>query len=76
MIPLNRETMTMVAIAVALAAIFYMYKETQKMKNDISACQTTSVSLAHKLASVQAPAREVNSEGAVSPPSTEEKSED
>tara|TARA_R110002153_G_scaffold153548_1_gene305435 strand:+ start:375 stop:599 length:225 start_codon:yes stop_codon:yes gene_type:complete len=74
MLPLNRETMTMVAIAVALAAIFYMYKETQKMKNDISECQTTSVGLAHKIASVQAPAREVNAEGPTTPP--EEKNED
>jgi hypothetical protein len=77
MIPLDRETMTMVAIAIALAAIFYMYQESQKMKKDISECQTASVGLAHRLASVQAPAREANGEAPVSkstaPPAVEEK---
>ena len=77
MIPLNRETMTMVAIAVALAAIFYMYQESQKMKKDISECKTTSVGLAHRLASVQVPAREVSGEGSsakgAAPPAEEEK---
>ncbi len=53
----------MVAIVVALAAIFYMYQESQKMKKDISECKTASVGLAHRLASVQAPAREVSGEG-------------
>ena len=80
MIPLNRETMTMVAIAVALAAIFYMYQESQKMKKDISECKTASVGIAHRLASVQAPAREANGEGpelpAARPPPTEEEKED
>ena len=82
MIPLNRETMTMVAIAVALAAIFYMYQESQKMKKDISECKTTSVGLAHRLASVQVPAREVSGEGSSAkgtvsdPPPAEEEKED
>ena len=77
MIPLNRETMTMVAIVIALAAIFYMYQESQKMKKDISECKTVSVGLSHRLASVQAPAREVSGEGSKTrPPTTEEESED
>lgn len=73
----------MVAIAVALAAIFYMYQESQKMKKDISECKTASVGLAHRLASVQAPAREVSGEGSgprvaeqLSVPPAEEESED
>jgi len=59
MFSFNRETMTVAAIVVALALIFYMYQESQKMKKDISECKT----LAHRLASVQAPAREVSGEG-------------
>jgi len=55
--------MTVAAIVVALALIFYMYQESQKMKKDISECKTASVGLAHRLASVQAPAREVSGEG-------------
>lgn len=31
---MNRETMMMVAIAVALIATFYLYKENQKTKNE------------------------------------------
>ena len=81
---MNRETMTMVAIVVALAAIFYMYQESQKMKKDISECKTASVGLAHRLASVQAPAREVSGEGSSPrvaeqlsvPPPIEEENED
>ena len=84
MFSLNRETMTMVAIVVALAAIFYMYQESQKMKKDISECKTASVGLAHRLASVQAPAREVSGEGSSPrvaeqlsvPPPIEEENED
>lgn len=70
----------MVAIVVALAAIFYMYQESQKMKKDISDCKTASVGLAHRLASVQAPAREANGEGpsprVAEVPPTGEESED
>ena len=73
----------MAAIVVALAAIFYMYQESQKMKKDISECKTASVGLAHRLASVQAPAREVSGEGPESrvtqsktPPPIEEENED
>lgn len=79
MFSFNRETVTMVAIVVALAAIFYMYQESQKMKKDISDCKTASVGLAHRLASVQAPAREANGEGPSAKdtaPPTEEESED
>ena len=74
----------MVAIVVALAAIFYMYQESQKMKKDIFECKTASVGLAHRLASVQAPAREVSGEGSSPrvaeqlsvPPPIEEENED
>lgn len=72
----------MVAIAVALAAIFYMYQESQKMKKDISECKNVSVGLAHRLASVQAPAREASGEGSSAkgtvsaPPPAEEERED
>ncbi len=62
----------MVAVVVALVAVFYMYQESQKMKKDISECKNDSVGLARRLASVQAPAREVNVPE--SPP--EEKNED
>ena len=62
----------MVAIVVALAAIFYMYQESQKMKKDISECKTASVGLAHKLASVQAPAREASGAKGTVPPIEEE----
>ena len=56
----------MVAIAIALAAVFYMYQESQKMKKDISECKSVSTGLVNKLASVQAPAHEVNdTKGAV-----------
>ena len=81
MFSFNRENVTMVAIVVALAAIFYMYQESQKMKKDISDCKTASVGLAHRLASVQAPAREASDEGPSASakgtvPPTEEESED
>ena len=80
MFSFNRETVTVVAIVVALAAIFYIYQESQKMKKDISDCKTASVGLAQRLASVQAPAREASGEGpsprVAEVPPAEEESED
>ena len=37
---MNRETMMMVAIAVALIASFYLYKENQKTKNEFESFKT------------------------------------
>ena len=76
MFSFNRETMTMVAVVVALAAVFYMYQDSEKMKKDITECKNVSVGLVKSLASVQAPAREVNAGSEPHPPSTEEESED
>ena len=35
MFPMSTETMNMIAIAVALIAIFYLYREIQKTKADV-----------------------------------------
>lgn len=48
----------MVAVIVALAAVFYMYQDSQKMKKEITECKNVSVGLVNKMAVVQAPVRE------------------
>jgi hypothetical protein len=55
MFSFDRETMTMVAVIVALAAVFYMYQDSQKMKKEITECKNVSVGLVNKTAPVQAP---------------------
>ena len=53
MVSFNRETMMMVAVVIALAATFYMYKELQKTKQDVqsfSSGMTTQLqTLSHAL---------------------------
>ena len=75
MFSFDRETMTIVAVVVALAAVFYMYQDSQKMKKDISECKSASVGLASRLATVQAPVREVTVTRK-SPPPIEDENED
>ena len=75
MFSFDRETMTIVAVVVALAAVFYMYQDSQKMKKDISECKSASVGLASRLATVQAPVREVTVTRKPPPP-TEDENED
>jgi hypothetical protein len=58
MFSFDRETMTIVMAVLAVAAAFYMYQESQKMKKEIAECKNVSVGIVNKLASVQAPARE------------------
>jgi hypothetical protein len=38
MLSFDRETMTVVAVVVALAAVFYMYQDSQKMKKGNEEC--------------------------------------
>ena len=45
MINLNKETMMIVAVVVALGATFYMYKELQKTKQDVQGLTTNSQTL-------------------------------
>ena len=46
---INRETLTLAAIVVALASVFYLYKELKKTNNDIQSCKTFSQALAQQL---------------------------
>ena len=70
MFSFDRETMTMVAVIVSLAAIYYIYQDSQKMKKDITECKDVSFGLVHKLAAAQAPKR------VAEPAPTVEESED
>lgn len=46
---MNRETLTLVAVVVALASVFYLYKELKKTNSDIQSCKTFSQALAQQL---------------------------
>jgi|DEB0MinimDraft_6_1074348.scaffolds.fasta_scaffold00539_18 hypothetical protein len=77
MLSFDRETITIVMAVLALAAVFYMYQDSQKMKKEISECKSVSVGLVNKMAAVQAPAREVTVTRRPPPaPPAEEESED
>lgn len=45
MLNVNKETMMMVAVVVALLATFYMYKELQKTKQDVQGLATNGQKL-------------------------------
>ena len=45
MLNVNKETMLMVAVVVALLATFYMYKELQKTKQDVQGLATNGQKL-------------------------------
>lgn len=45
MMNMNKETLMMVAVAVALFATFYMYKELQKTKQDMQGLATNGQEL-------------------------------
>lgn len=53
---MNRETLTLVAVVVALASVFYLYKELKKTNSDVMSCKTYSQALAQQL--TQTPVRE------------------
>lgn len=53
---LNRETLTLVAVVIALASVFYLYKELKKTNTDVMNCKTFSQALAQQI--TQAPVRE------------------
>tara|TARA_R110002072_G_scaffold13429_4_gene56477 strand:- start:19228 stop:19464 length:237 start_codon:yes stop_codon:yes gene_type:complete len=78
MFSFDRENITIVMTVLALAAVFYMYQDSQKMKKEISECKSVSVGLVNRLASVQAPAREASPvlKTAATPPPTEEENAD
>ena len=56
MVALDRETLTVAAIAVALAGTFYLYKELKQTNQDVLNCKTYTQTLATQLVSLsQAP---------------------
>lgn len=77
MFSLDRETMTAVAVIVALAAVFYVYQDSQKMKTELLGYKSVSDDIISKLASVQARARArlvPDPKTVTPPPQTEEES--
>jgi len=57
MVQFNRETLMIVAVAVCLFSCFYLYKETQKQKVDLSAFTSTVL---QQIQSKQAPVNDGN----------------
>ena len=53
---LNRETLTLVAVVIALASVFYLYKELKKTNTDVMNCKTFSQALAQQI--TQTPVRD------------------
>jgi hypothetical protein len=52
MVALDRETITMAAIAIALAGTFYLYKELKQTNQDVLHCKNYSQTLANQLTSL------------------------
>ena len=57
MFSFDRETMTIVAVVVALAATYLLYKEVQTTKKDVKECKDFAIGMSNRLA--PAPAHDV-----------------
>jgi hypothetical protein len=68
MIPMDRETLMMIATIVAIAGVIFLFKEMNKAKQDVESLKNFSAHLVHRLS---APEPKPESE-----PETEEKAEE
>jgi hypothetical protein len=70
MIPMDRETLMMIATIVAIAGVIFLFKEMNKAKQDVESLKNFSAHLVHRLSAPE-PKPESESE-----PETEEKAEE
>lgn len=77
MFSLEKDTMTMVAVCVCIAATIYLFSELNKAKNDVHALKGMSVDMMHAINSSYAPPLddEDDDEEEEAPPSAENSDE-
>jgi hypothetical protein len=73
MIPMDRETLMMIATIVAIAGVIFLFKEMNKAKQDVDNLKNFS---AHLIQRLSAPVQEVENEKKEETSTTEEKEEE
>jgi len=53
MIPMDRETLMMIATIVAIAGVIFLFKEMNKAKQDVESLKNFSAHLVHRLSGPQ-----------------------
>jgi len=56
MIPMDRETLMMIATIVAIAGVIFLFKEMNKAKQDVESLKNFSAHLVHRLSAPEAKA--------------------
>jgi hypothetical protein len=76
MIPMDRETLMMIATIVAIAGVIFLFKEMNKAKQDVESLKNFSAHLVHRLSAPEPQTQPAGDDDAESEISTEEKKEE
>jgi hypothetical protein len=76
MIPMDRETLMMIATIVAIAGVIFLFKEMNKAKQDVESLKNFSAHLVHRLSGPEPQAQSMEDDDVESEKSAEEKKEE
>jgi hypothetical protein len=76
MIPMDRETLMMIATIVAIAGVIFLFKEMNKAKQDVENLKNFSAHLVHRLSAPEPQTQSVEDDETESEKGAEEKKEE
>jgi hypothetical protein len=76
MIPMDRETLMMIATIVAIAGVIFLFKEMNKAKQDVESLKNFSAHLVHRLSAPEPQPQSVEDDDTESEKGAEEKKEE
>ena len=76
MIPMDRETLMMIATIVAIAGVIFLFKEMNKAKQDVESLKNFSAHLVHRLSAPEPQQQQTVEDDAESEKGAEEKKEE
>jgi hypothetical protein len=76
MIPMDRETLMMIATIVAIAGVIFLFKEMNKAKQDVESLKNFSAHLVHRLSAPEPQPQSVEDDVVESEKGAEEKKEE
>jgi hypothetical protein len=76
MIPMDRETLMMIATIVAIAGVIFLFKEMNKAKQDVESLKNFSAHLVHRLSGPEPQTKSAEDDDVESEKDAEEKKEE
>jgi len=76
MIPMDRETLMMIATIVAIAGVIFLFKEMNKAKQDVESLKNFSAHLVHRLSAPEPQSASISEEEDEKEEDAEEKKEE